>query len=145
MRQSIWLLIFVFLVLGSRAQENKNVESEIRRLEQICVKAILEGDTLTLKKIWAPEFMVNTPRNDIAADRDAVFVIQKNGMINYSSFTRTIEKIQFHDLTVITMGFEIYLPNQAGQKEIKRRFLNVWMNKNGEWQQVARQASIICQ
>src|SRR4051812_14760234 len=108
MQKIICVLSLVFIVFFCHAQANKNVETEIRKLEETSVKAILQGDTTTLKRIWSPDFMVNTPRNDIAANRDAVLAIQKNGMINYSSFTRTIEKIQVHENTVVTMGFENY-------------------------------------
>jgi len=138
-------LLFSFSFL--EAQSNNDIENLIRDLEAKSVKAILDGDTNTLKKMWAPEFMVNTPRNDVAQNRDAVLLIQKTGLINYSSFTRTIEKIQIQEDVVITMGYETYIPKenlpQAGQT-IKRRFINVWIKKNGQWQHIARQASIIC-
>ncbi|HET9278124.1 MAG TPA: nuclear transport factor 2 family protein [Flavitalea sp.] len=138
-------LLFTFSLI--EAQSKSDIENLIRDLETKSVKAILDGDTNTLKKMWAPEFIVNTPRNDVAENRDAVLLIQKTGLINYSSFTRTIEKIQIQEDVVITMGYETYIPKenlpQAGQT-IKRRFINVWMNKNGQWQHIARQASIIC-
>ena len=138
------LLISIAFV---NAQNNVSIETLIKDLEQKSVKAILDSDTVTLKKMWAPEFMVNTPRNDVAENRDAVLHIQKTGLINYSSFTRTIEKIQVQKHVVITMGYETYIPKenlpQAGQT-IKRRFLNVWMKQNGQWVHIARQASIIC-
>jgi len=138
-------LLFSFSFL--EAQSKNDIENLIRDLEAKSVKAILDGDTNTLKKMWAPEFMVNTPRNDVAQNRDAVLLIQKTGLINYSSFTRTIEKIQIQEDVVITMGYETYIPKenlpQAGQT-IKRRFINVWIKKNGQWQHIARQASIIC-
>ena len=112
------------------------------------VKAILDSDTATLKKIWAPESMVNTPRNDIAENRDAVLNIQRKGLINYSSFTRIIEKIQIQNDVVITMGYETFIPKESlpqASQNVNRRFLNVWMKQKGEWRHVVRQASIICQ
>ena len=73
--------------------------------------------------------------------------IQKRGLINYISFTRTIEKIQIQKDVIISMGFETFVPKenaqQAGQS-VKRRFINVWMKKDGQWQHIARQSSIVC-
>ena len=144
------IIVFTSLLLTCsfiQAQSNDTIQNLIRDLEQKSVKAILAGDTNTLKTMWAPEFMVNTPRNDIADNRNAVLQIQKNGLISYTSFTRTIEKIQIQKDVAITMGYETYIPSenlpQAGQT-IKRRFINVWMKKDGHWQHIARQASIIC-
>ena len=147
MKKTLILGALLFTFSFIEAQSKSDIENLIRDLEAKSVKAILDGDTNTLKKMWAPEFIVNTPRNDVAENRDAVLLIQKTGLINYSSFTRTIEKIQIQEDVAITMGYETYIPKenlpQAGQT-IKRRFINVWMKKNGQWQHIARQASIIC-
>ena len=53
--------------------------------------------------------MVNTPRNTIADDRNAVFKIQKAGLIDYSYFERTIGKIKVQEDIVITMGYRAFL------------------------------------
>ncbi|HTE23557.1 nuclear transport factor 2 family protein [Flavitalea sp.] len=133
----------------SYSQDNTNLEKTIRMLEQKVIQGILDNDTLELKKLWAPEFMVNTPRNNVAPNRDSVFKIQLAGMIDYKSFERKIEQIQFQDNIVITMGSEVYVPKndlsgaKAGQT-VNRRFTNIWKNNNGNWQQIARHASVIC-
>lgn len=140
-------VLFLLFIISAWSQDSAAVAKKINELEELSLKAILAGDTVMLKKLWAPEFMVNTPRNNIAADRNAVLEIQKNGLINYSSFTRVIEKMQVQKEVVITMGHETYVPKEnlpmAGQT-IKRRFINVWMNRDGQWVHIARQASIIC-
>ena len=96
-----------------------------------------------------PEFLVNNPRNDISVNREAVLQTQKSGMINYSTFERVIEQIQFQKNIVITMGHETFvsrndIPGVMAGQIYQRRFTNIWMKKNGKWQQIARHASIIC-
>ena len=148
MKKTILIIAISISLSIVNAQNNAAIEASIKELEQMSVKAILDSDTITLKKIWAPEFMVNTPRNDIAENRDAVLNIQRTGLINYSSFTRVIEKIQIQNDVVITMGYETFMPTEnlpQADQNLKRRFLNVWMKQKGEWRHVARQASIICQ
>ncbi|MCU0376273.1 MAG: nuclear transport factor 2 family protein, partial [Chitinophagaceae bacterium] len=114
------------------------------------VTAILKADTNTLKTLWAPEFLVNNPRNKITGDRDAVLMSQKAGMIDYSTFERNIERIQIQKRIIITMGYEIFvsrrdIPEAKAGQTYQRRFTNMWMKKKGKWQQIARHASIICQ
>jgi len=150
MTKYIFLTAFAFAALAAHAQDNSRTESEIRRLEKTVVTAILNADTNTLKQVWAPEFLVNNPRNDISGNRDSVLLTQKAGMINYSSFERVIERMQFQKNIVITMGHEIFvsrndIPGAKAGQAYKRRFTNIWMKKNGKWQQIARHASIICQ
>lgn len=82
--------------------------------------------------------------------RDAVMQTQKAGMINYGSFERVIEQIQFQKDIVITMGYETFvsrndIPGAKAGQTYKRRFTNIWMKKKGSWQQIARHASIICE
>ncbi len=149
MTKYIFLFAFIFAGLVANAQDNSKTDADIRRLEKIVVTAILNADTNTLKQVWAPEFLVNNPRNDISGNRDSVLLTQKAGMINYTSFERNIERIQFQKNIVITMGSEIFvsrndIPGAKAGQAYKRRFTNIWMKKNGKWQQIARHASIIC-
>lgn len=150
MRKYILLIAFSISLLPIYAQDNAKTEAEIRALEQTGARAILTGDTNTLKQIWAPEFLVNTPRNEITGTRDSILLIQKAGMIDYSTYEKVIERMQFQENIVITMGHETLVSKndtpaaRAGQI-YKRRFTNIWMKKNGKWQLIARHASIICQ
>ena len=150
MIKSFLAIVFLIATLLTNGQSNAKTEVEIRKLEQTVVTAILNGDTNTLKQIWAPEFMVNNPRNDISANLNAVLQTQKSGMINYSTFERVIEQMQFQRDIVITMGNETFvsrndIPGAKAGQPYKRRFTNIWMKKKGKWQQIARHASIICQ
>ncbi|WP_324671297.1 nuclear transport factor 2 family protein [Hymenobacter sp. GOD-10R] len=149
MLKTYFIIVLSTASFFCKGQSNPNTEFTIRNLEQLAVKGILEADTNILKQVWAPEFMVTTPRNTIAENREAVFKNQKAGLIDYSSFERIIEKIQINENVAITMGYETFvakhdIPEAKAGERVKRRFTNVWMNKNGQWLQIARQASLIC-
>ncbi len=150
MKKYFPLLAFTMVAFMTMAQDNSETEAEIRKLEDIVVTAILHADTNTLQQVWAAEFLVNNPRNNISGNRDSVFLTQKSGMINYSTFERIIERIQFQKDLVITMGYEIFvsrnnIPGAIAGQVYKRRFTNIWMKKNERWLQIARHASNICE
>jgi len=150
MIKPFFLIAFLISTVLTNGQSTAKTEVEIRKLEQTVVMAILNADTNTLKQVWAPEFMVNNPRNDISVNRNAVLQTQKSGMIDYGSFERVIEQMQFQKDIVITMGHETFvsrndIPGAKAGQTYKRRFTNIWMKKKGKWQQIARHASIICQ
>ena len=149
MKRASLILSCLLASLFINGQSNQKTEAVIRKLEKAVVTAILQGDTNALSQLWAPEFLVNNPRNDISVNRSAVMQVQKAGMINYSSFERVIEHIQFQKDIVITMGNETFvsrtdIPGARAGQTYKRRFTNIWMKKKGRWQQIARHASIIC-
>lgn len=149
MKKILTILIFNIYLIECFSQSTNTTENTIRSLEQRVVQAILDADTNSLKVLWAPEFLVNTPRNDVARDREGVLQNQKMGLINYSSFERVIEAVQIKKKIVITMGTETFvsrtdIPGSKAGEPVKRRFTNIWMKENGKWQQTARHASIIC-
>ena len=149
MTKHIFLIAFSISTLSINAQENSKTEAEIRALEQMGAKAILSGDSNTLKQLWAPEFLVNTPRNQVTGSRDSILLIQKAGMIDYSTYEKVIERMQFQKDVVITMGHENIVskndtPGAKAGQIYKRRFTNIWMKKKGKWQQIARHASVVC-
>lgn len=150
MSKYIFLIAFLMSALSIYAQDNSKIEAEIRTLEQTGAKAILNGDANTLRQLWAPEFLVNTPRNNITGTRDSILMIQTAGNIDYSTYEKVIERMQFQENLVITMGHENIvskndIPGVKAGQIFKRRFTNIWMKKNGKWQQIARHASVICQ
>ncbi|MEP6594915.1 MAG: nuclear transport factor 2 family protein [Ginsengibacter sp.] len=127
--------------------QDKNVEADIRDVEQTEVRAVLEKDTVTLKKLWDKDYIVNNPDNKVVlakpnpVDRP---VLQKPR----ASFTREIEKILINGDIVISMGSETIIPAgdlpKSGQT-VKRRYTNIWMKKDGSWKLIARHANEICQ
>jgi Domain of unknown function (DUF4440) len=127
--------------------QDKNIEIEIRNLEQIEVKAVLSKDTVTLKRLWDSNYVVNNPENKIVlatpdpTDRP---VMQKQRI----SFTREVEQVIINGDIVISMGSESVVPAgdlpNSGQT-VKRRYTNIWMKKGGSWKLVARHANVICQ
>ena len=145
-------MVIALLLLSSismSAQHDVSVETTIRNLEEIVVMGILSGDSNLLKEVWDENFLVNTPRNNIAASRNAVFETQSRGMIDYSRFERKIEHMMFEGDVVITMGSEIFvsrtdIPGAKAGVPVSRRFTNVWRMKDGKSVQIARHASIIC-
>lgn len=126
--------------------QNKEVEAEIRKLEQMEVKAVLEKDSATLLILWDSDYVVNAPDNTInfggktTLDRP---VLQRPRI----AFTREVEQVIIRDGVVFSMGNETVVPGgdqvNAGQT-IKRRYTNIWMRKDNRWKLIARHANVIC-
>jgi len=140
----------MFAIITSTLQLNaqtSNTEAEIRRLEQMEVKAILEKDTITLLKLWDKDYVVNAPDNVVTfAGKNTVDrPVMKRAR---TTFTREIEHIIIRGNTLFAMGNETVIPSgdqpRSGQA-VKRRYTNVWMFQDGSWKLVARHANVICQ
>ncbi len=145
MKKLISLLSLLFIFLSTYAQ-NEKIEKEIRELEEKAAQAILKKDSATLRKIWARNFMVNSPRNNVLIGGQVEMVMA--GIISYSSYIHDMEKILITGDMVISMGSETVVPvmgNPNGGKTIKRRYTNIYQKENEKWILIARHANEICQ
>lgn len=126
--------------------QNTVIEAEIKALEENHIQAIMQKDTATLRKIWVPDFMVNSPRNMVAIGGQVERVMA--GGIAYTSYIFEMEKILIKENIVITMGNETVVPvvgNPKGGQTIKRRYTHIWeKEKNGSWVLIARHANEVC-
>jgi Domain of unknown function (DUF4440) len=134
-------------ILPAQSPGRDSLDSLIRRLDAAEAQGLLHRDSTALRRLWAPDFTVNNPRNSITQGSDEVVALIRNGTIDYSSFTRDIETILFHGSTVILMGAETIMPVNkapfAGQR-VRRRFTHFWMRRDGEWRLTARHANVLC-
>jgi ketosteroid isomerase-like protein len=135
-------------VPGQSEKQNHALEQTIRRLELAEKDAVLRSDVAALEKLWAEDFTVNNPNNQISRGRKEVVDRVRSGLLNYSSFVREIESVGFYGDTVIVMGLEIVTPTgnnpRAGQA-VRRRYTNIWMKRKGDWLLAVRHANVICQ
>lgn len=145
MKKLVFTLSCLVCVCHVFAQE-QDTESEIRKLEQMEVQAVLNKDTVTLLKLWDKDYFVNAPDNKInfagktTLDRPVL-------RSSRSSFSRDVEQIVIRGNTVFSMGSETVVPtaNQPdSQQPVKRRYTNIWMKQDGSWKLVARHANVIC-
>ena len=127
------------------AQQSSS-ETEIRRLEQLEVRALMERDIEVLQTLWDNAYVVNNPDNVVVeakADSTDRPVMQKARM----SMTRSPEKITFRGDFAFSMGSETIVPGdgqpRAGQT-VNRRYTNIWMKQSDGWKLVARHANVVC-
>jgi ketosteroid isomerase-like protein len=146
MKKTTMTLLCIVFISHLFAQDQE-ITSEIKKLEQMEVEAVLKKDTVTLLKLWDKDYVVNAPDNKInfagrtTLDRP---VLKRSR----TSFTREVEEVIVRGNTVFSMGSETVVPaeNQAAsQPVVKRRYTNIWMKQNGSWKLVARHANVICQ
>ncbi|MFN3872667.1 MAG: nuclear transport factor 2 family protein [Ignavibacterium sp.] len=126
-------------------QSKDEIIAQIKILEALQTKAILESDTITLAKIWAEEYHVNNPSN-MVVNRSQVFQRIKNTFIKYSTYTQEPEYYGVFDDVVIVMGKETVVPigdNPDKDKILTRRYTDIYKMINGEWKGISRHANIV--
>ncbi len=149
-RTSFYLTAFLILcptfVFAQDSKKQRDaLEQEIRKLDLAEAEAIQKKDFQALDKLSSKDFTTNSPRNEIVRGKEELKELIRKGVINYASFVREIEEVLIYEKTVVIMGREIIITNDAAPQTIRRRYTNVWMKRNGKWLLTARHANIICQ
>jgi ketosteroid isomerase-like protein len=140
---NLFLISFIFattLVFGQ-----SHDEIEIRHLEKHWTELLDKGDTASLLELWSEDYVVNNPYGNIVTPNDIVSLME-GGHI-FPAVERLIEEINFNQNIAIVMGKELQQPENMTtnlEEWIPRRFTNVWIKTNNEWQLAARQSSVVC-
>ncbi|HMK05552.1 MAG TPA: nuclear transport factor 2 family protein [Ferruginibacter sp.] len=144
MKRIIVLSILLLRYFCSHAQDDK-LKAEINSIEEKSRLAILQKDSVSLRRLWSPAFMVNTPTNNVIIGNQVDMVIR--GQISYTSYKGVMEEMLVSGDIVITMGHETVVAvmgNRNGGQPIERRYTNIWKRQKEGWMLIARHGSELC-
>ncbi len=146
---SFLLLLSVGIWTGTWAQSRTSDEETVRSLDNQERIAALRRDVPALERLWADQFTVNAPNNQVVIGKRAVLeTYVHRGIINFSSFERQVEFIRVDGDFAFIMGAETVRPigsAPVGGQTVHRRFTNIWKKEAGTWRLFARHANVIPQ
>jgi ketosteroid isomerase-like protein len=144
---TLFVLLSVGAWTGARAQSPTSDEDIVRSVDDQERIAALKRDVPALERLWSDHFTVNAPNNQVVVGKRAVLeTFVHRGIVNFSSFERTIQFIHVDGDFAIIMGAETVRPigdaPMSGQT-VQRRFTNIWRKEAGTWRLYARHANVI--
>lgn len=124
-------------------------ESSLRAADAEQMRVIVDGDAKAQNEFMHQNYIINAPSNRVLRKSDVVAMLAKGRMAS-DRFERVIEGTAITGSIGIVMGSEIVRPavgselsERFGNKDLKRRFTNVFIFENGTWHFLARQASVV--
>jgi ketosteroid isomerase-like protein len=123
----------------------------VRSLDDQERAAALNRDVPALERLWSDQFVVNAPNNQVVVGRQQnLDTFVRGGVINFSSFERTIEFMRVDGNFGVLMGLETVVPRSdvpsaglvAGQV-VRRRFTNIWKKEGDTWRLYWRHANVM--
>ena len=122
------------------------VETEIRELDQIQARAWLERDTIALKRLWSPDFILQAPSNQILT-REGVFREMQTPRLagGLASMEREVLRVTQFGNIVVSMGIDRPVDKTGPNAGIVRsqRYTNVWRREGDHWRVIARHANLL--
>ncbi len=106
-------------------------------------KAIVSHDAAGVKSVWADDFVVNSPNNEVL-NRDQVIAVMERDFLDYKDFRKHITFVGEKPEMTVVMGFDTMVPTKGpgAGKQVTRPFTDVWTKRSDGWKLVARQATI---
>lgn len=131
--------------------DDADIEAVVRALDDEERIAALGRDVPALERLWSDEFVVNAPNNQVVVGKTAnLEAFVRSGIIDFTTFERSIEHVAVHGDLVAIMGQETVVPRAdapsvglvAGQP-VQRRFTNIWRRESDTWRLYWRHANVI--
>lgn len=138
-------LVFVFIAAAAVSQTAPGVRMppEIGAAYGRLGKAIMSHDAAGVKAVWADDFVVNSPNNEVL-NRDQVIAVMERDFLDYKEFHKHITFIGEKPEVTVVMGYDTMIPikGPGADKQVTRPFTDVWAKRSDGWKLVARQATI---
>jgi hypothetical protein len=125
--------------------EDKQAESDIRRLYDQEHGNLLRMDIPAQERFLPDDFVVTNPFGMFIAKPQVIERLRAD-IIKYSRYEREYDYFRRYGDTMMVVGTETVVPTPDAKrpdagKTIRRRFTEVWVQRDGTWQKVVRHAS----
>ena len=135
--------IALLTALTVSAQDNTaSVTREVLRLEQVTSNAVVKKDRAAVQPVYADDYSY-IHSNGSVADKPLELADVVSPDSKWTSVTLTDMKVRVYGSAAIATGLETLLGSEKGFVPGPRRFTDVWVNRNGRWQEVAGQSTIV--
>jgi ketosteroid isomerase-like protein len=137
------LLALAWFALAPAWAESQ-LDAEIRQMERAEAEALLKGNLAALDKLWADGYVASLPAAGVRS-RDEIARAIKAETLRYTTLERQPEYIADQGETVVVMGREKVVTLGADRtpgNPVMRRYMNVWIKRDGRWQLAATQAVV---
>jgi len=106
-------------------------------------KAMMAHDAAGVRGVWAEDFVVNSPNNEVL-DRERVIAVMEQDFLSYRDFRKHITFVGEKPEVTVVMGYDTMIPlkGPGASKQVMRPFTDVWAKRSTGWQLIARQATI---
>ncbi len=137
--------IMAFAALGvpqaQRGSSPGSAEQEVRRAETDRFTAMVKRDLATVDKLLAPE-LIYTHGDGRVIDKAAFIADLKTGDFKYVSIEPTDITVRiFGDTAIVAGGAGMQVVNKGVPAQIRIRYTNTQLRRNGSWQMVSWQAT----
>jgi len=132
------LLLFM---VGCKTSDDSNTVAELTRMEQEFVAATLRGDTATVEKLLADDFIGIDPNGRRFSKAEVLANLNSADTSILDLRHEDIRIAVFDDCAVATALTAVKWVQDGNEVEEQFPYMRVWIKRQGSWLAVATQSS----
>jgi len=134
--------IALLIGLALSAQDISSVTRELQRLEQAASEATVKKDRAALERLYTDDYSYIHSNGSVATRAQELSDVVSPDA-KWTSAAVSDIKVRVYGDAAIVLGVENLQGTAKGYVPGPRRFTDVWVNRNGRWQEVAGQTTIV--
>jgi ketosteroid isomerase-like protein len=139
------LVLIVVGMLASHvawAQPRGSVEQELMKLAQAALDATLKKDRAALERVYGDDY-VYTHTNGVVLSRTQEIAQAMSGESKWTSDTVSDMNVRVVGDSAIVTGLETLKGTAKDYGPGPRRFTDIWVKRNGQWQQLGGESTLV--
>jgi len=124
------------------AQQPGSAEREVQRMAQAAAEAFVKKDRAALERVYADEYSYIHSNGSVANKAQELSDVLSPDQ-KWTSSTLTDIKVRVYGDAAILTGVETLQGTAKGYVPGPRRVTDLWVNRNGRWQQLGGQSTIV--
>jgi uncharacterized protein (TIGR02246 family) len=119
---------------------NEKVEQEVIHVEDERMQAFKSSDSATLNRIFDDDFTFTNVNGEVHTKAELIGDVT-SGKLKYNELNHSEIRVRVYDNTAILTGrsASVYIDGGKEGGRTPRRYMNIYIRKNGQWRLVARQ------
>ena len=145
-RLILYLSLMTVVICGPRTQRaaaqarNEKIEQEVIKVEEDRLQAFKNSDAATLNRIFDDDFTYTNTKGEIHTKAELIGDVT-SGRLTYNTLVHSDVHVRVYGDTAILTGrsASVYVEDGKEGGRTPRRYMNIFIRKNGQWRLVARQ------
>lgn len=124
------------------AQTAGPVEQELMKLAQAALDATLKKDRAALERVYADDYVYSHTNGGVLSKAQEIAQVM-SGESQWTSDTASDMSVRVAGDAAIVTGLEVLQGTAKDYAAGPRRFTDIWVKRNGRWQQLGGQSTLV--
>ena len=127
------------------SEKRTDDEQQVRQLEHEWIEAFLQGDTATLDRILADDFIFTDPEGKLLTKAEWIADMTSGELTFESIHIDDLQVRMYGDAAVANGRVTVKAQSKEGGFDGRYCYTDMYVKRDGRWQAVAEQANLLAQ